>query len=170
MKISRIVSSLMVIAAVGIPSLSQTTSSPADNPSALIAPDPGGPSQLRVTATDDAFHYRDWQGTPYDGAYTEWWYFNLYDQRQDLEAIFSYQVVDPANVAGLGTAFASAAVYHGSDIVNTFYLAPLSSFEASYSAANVTLGSNRISVLDPSSYRISGASANGRTVHRAAPR
>jgi len=111
---------------------------------------------------DDAFHYKYWKGTPYDLAYTEWWYFNLYDANQDLQAVFSYQVVDPGNVNGQGTAFVSAAAYQGNNIVNTFDLFPLSSFSASYSAANVTLGGNRISVLGQNAYQVEGASSNGR--------
>jgi hypothetical protein len=111
---------------------------------------------------DDAFHYKYWEGTPYDVAYTEWWYFNLYDASQDLQAIFSYQVVDPSNVSGQGTAFVSAAAYQDSSIVNTFDLFPLSSFSASYSAANVALGHNRISALGQDTYQIEGSSSNGR--------
>lgn len=148
----------------GIPAVSQTqSSSDIDTNSIQDTADNESFCHSRyVTARDDAFHYKYWQGTPYDGAYTEWWYFNLYDKKQDLQAIFSYQVVDPANVTGQGTAFIAAAAYKGGDIVNTFDRVPLPSFAASYSVANVVFGANKISVIGPYSYRINGASANGR--------
>ena len=116
----------------------------------------------QATEQDDAYHYKYWEGTPYDAAYTEWWYFNLYDAQQDFEAIFSYQVVDPANIAGKGAAFVSAAAFQGNQIINTFDLFPSSAFSASYAAADVSLGENKISVVGPDSYQITGVSSNGR--------
>lgn len=153
----------LVILLAGLSAFAQTTT-PDLNASFRIGTLEANAFHHRPDATekDDAFHYQFWQGTPYDGAYTEWWYFNLYDKQQDLQAVFSYQVVDPANVTGQGTAFVSAAAYQGSNIVNTFDLVPLSSFSASYTAANVALGSNKISVRDPFTYLINGSSANGR--------
>jgi len=155
--------SLLSLFAV-IPAISQTPLSPdiAKNSIQYSADNDSLRHPGDVTAKDDAFHYKYWEGTSYDGAYTEWWYFNLYDKKEDLQAVFSYQVVDPANVTGQGTAFVGAAAYKGDNIVTTFDLVPLASFEASYSAANVDFGANKISVIDPYSYRINGASANGR--------
>lgn len=125
--------------------------------------DASGSSDQLVTEKDDAYHYKYWEaGSPYDAVYTEWWYFNLYDQNRNLQAIFSYQVVDPGNVNNQGISFVSAAAYQGSNIVNTFDLFPLSSFSSSYRVADVAMGANKISVLDPNTYQINGASSNGR--------
>ena len=41
-----------------------------------------------VSEADDAFHYKYSEGTAYSSAYTEWWYFNVYDRKKDLQAIF----------------------------------------------------------------------------------
>ena len=117
---------------------------------------------FRVPEADDAFHYNGWKGTPYSGAYTEWWYFNLYDRKKDLQAIFSYQVVDPENLTGKGVSFVSAAAYKGSEIINTFDLYPLSLFCPSYTSANVAMGPDTITVLDRNTYQIIGSSSDGR--------
>ena len=144
-----------------MPAFAQTQApTPADNSSSESADGfcQGGPA----TVQDDAYHYKYWQGTPYDAAYTEWWYFNLYDDKQDLKAIFSYQVVDPGNIDGKGSAFVAAAAYQGNQIINTVDLFPLSAFSASYAAADASFGENKISVVGPDSYQITGASSNGR--------
>src|ERR1700733_2849258 len=119
-------------------------------------------AQAPVSEAADGYHFKFWEGSPYNAAYTEWWYFNLYDVKDDIQAIFTYQVGDPLNLTGEGGGDMTAVVYQGKTIIPESDLYPLSSFTASYSAANVTLGSNTISVAGPNTYFVTGASLDGR--------
>ena len=120
------------------------------------------PAQTPVTEAEDGYHFKYWEGSLHNLAYTEWWYFNLYDPGTDTQAIFSYQVLDPSNLAKLGAGALGAVVYQGNNIVPEYDFYPLKSFTASYSAANVTLGSNMISVVGANTYYVTGASRDGR--------
>lgn len=119
-------------------------------------------AQGPVTKADDGYHFQSWKGSPYNAAYNEWWYFNLYDEKHDIQAIFTYQVADPLNLTGFGISDITAVVYHGKDIVAESDLYPLSSFKASASAANVTLGPNTVSTAGPNTYFVTGSSQDGR--------
>lgn len=119
-------------------------------------------SQAPVPAADDAYHFKYWEGSELNALYNEWWYFNLYDAKDDIQAIFTYQVADPLNLTGEGGGDLTAVVYQGSNIIPESDLYPLSSFTASYTAANVTLGSNAISVPGANTYYVTGASMDGR--------
>jgi hypothetical protein len=110
----------------------------------------------------DAYHFKYWEGSPLNAAYNEWWYFNVYDAKDGLHAFFTYQVADPLNLTGEGGGDLTAVVYQGSNIVTESDLYPLSAFSASYSAADVTLGANTISVSSPDTYLVSGATVDGR--------
>ena len=119
-------------------------------------------AQEPVSEADDGYHLKYWEGSPYNAAYTEWWYFNLYDMKDNIQAIFTYQVADPLNLTGQGVGDMTVVVYNGEEIIPESDLYPLSSFNASYSAANVTLGSNTISVAGPNRYFVAGATLDGR--------
>jgi hypothetical protein len=126
-----------------------------------VIPESSAYAQEPVSEANDGYHFKFWQGSPYNAAYTEWWYFNLYDVKNDIQAIFTYQVADPLNLTGQGGGDMTAVVYQGKAIIPESDLYPLSSFTASYSAANVTLGSNTISVAGPNTYFVTGASLDG---------
>ena len=64
-----------------------------------------------VTPQDDAYHFASFADGEHDGLYAEWWYFNLIDPEHDLQAIFAYSVVDPANRSRLGLASVLGVVY-----------------------------------------------------------
>ena len=70
--------------------------------------------------------------------------------------------MDPQNLTGKGISFVSAAAFKGGNITNTFDEFPLSSFSASYTAANVSMGADTIAVLDQDTYEINGSSSDGR--------
>jgi hypothetical protein len=74
-------------------------------------------AEAPLPETADAYHFKFWQGSPYNAAYTEWWYFNLYDAKDDLQAIFTYQVLDPLNLTSFGASQIAALVYQGNKIV-----------------------------------------------------
>lgn len=119
-------------------------------------------AQAPVTEADDAYHLKSWEGSPYTAAYTEWWYFNLYDVKDDIQAIMTYQVADPLNLTGQGVSDMTVVVYDGQTIIPESDLYPLSAFSASYSATDVTLGSNTILVTGPNRYLVQGSSLDGR--------
>ena len=119
-------------------------------------------AQERVSEANDGYHFQSWEGSPYNAAYNEWWYFNLYDVKNDLQAIFTYQVADPLNLTGEGLSDMTVVVYQGKKTVVESDLYPLSSFTASSSAANVTLGPNKVSTAGPDTYFVTGSTQDGR--------
>jgi hypothetical protein len=130
-----------------------------------LLPGLAGPSvyaQGNVPEIDDSYHFKYWQPSPYNIAYNEWWYFNLYDEKNNIQAIFTYQVADPADLSGQGGGDLTAVVYQPNQTVTESDLYPLSSFTASYSSANVTLGPNKISVKGANLYLLTGATMDGR--------
>lgn len=124
----------------------------------LFASPPAG----GVAPADDAYHYRYWADGSHDGNYTEWWYFNLFDDRRDLQAIFTYLVTDPENLTGRGMAQLTAVAYTAQEIVSANDIYPPDSFSASYVRADVRIETNAIQVIGPDLYRITGASRDGR--------
>ncbi len=120
-----------------------------------------------VSKTDDAYHLFYWLPTSHLADYTEWWYFNLYDSSNNVQAIFSYLINNPFNLSGglapLGISEMGAVAYTPGGIVTEadIYLTP--SFSAQYAEANVNIGKqNAISVVDKDTYQISGATRDGR--------
>ena len=53
-----------------------------------------------VSEGADAYHLLYWLPTGHLANYTEWWYFNLYDASNNVQAIFTYLINDPLNVSG----------------------------------------------------------------------
>ncbi len=115
-----------------------------------------------VSLADDAYHYRDWADGHHDVNYIEWWYFNLFDSQQNLQAIFTYFVADPTNLAGIGLAQLTAVAYTPNGIVSLNDVYSPDVFSASYDQADVQIEANRIEVVDADTYRIVGATRNGR--------
>jgi len=118
--------------------------------------------QTVVTEADDAYHFENWEGSPHNASYTEWWYFNLYDANDNVQAIFTYQVVNPLDLGGLAAAAVTVVVYQPNKMIPETDIFPLSAFTASYSAADLTMGADSISVSGPSTYNIMGATNDGR--------
>jgi len=115
-----------------------------------------------VAPADDAYHYRDWADGHHDINYIEWWYFNLVDAQQDVRAIFTYFVADPANIGGIGLSQLTAVAYTATGIVSVNDVYAPDAFEASYEKADVRIEANRIEAIDADTYRIVGATRDGR--------
>ena len=113
---------------------------------------------------DDAFHYPSWAGGPYDATYTEWWYFNLFDARSGVQAIFSYFVTNPADLHGAGRVQLAAVAYTTQGRVSEVDAYPPAAFAASGQQADVTIGDSSVKVAEDGSYRVAGASRDGRLV------
>jgi len=111
---------------------------------------------------DDAFHYSSWAGTPYDTAYTEWWYFNFFDARSGAQAIVSYFVTDPAGLYGAARVQLVAVAYTALGVVSEVDEYPAEAFTAGAQQADVTIGDSSIQVADDGTYRVAGASRDGR--------
>ena len=114
-----------------------------------------------VGRADDAYHFASFADGKHDASYAEWWYFNLVDPEQGVQAIFAYSVVDPTDRGGLGLASVLAVAYAaGGPLQEGAYLKP-DVFAASTDEADVTVGEGlptggRIEVIDDSHYRITG--------------
>lgn len=120
-------------------------------------------ASLPVTEVSDGYHLLGWLGSTHLTDYNEWWYFNLYDSSNNVQAIFTYQVANPLNVSGLGIAELSTAVYTSEGILvdGDAYFTP--AFSAHPLKANVTLGkTNSITVMDANTYQIVGATKDGK--------
>ncbi len=115
-----------------------------------------------VLLTDDAYHYRFFADGRHDANYIEWWYFNVFDPQQEVQAIFTYAIADPQNRAGIGLAQVVAVAYTSQGVVSAVDGYSPDLFSASYEQADVRIGGNAIQVLDGQTYRIVGASRDGR--------
>jgi hypothetical protein len=135
-------------------------------------------AQPPVPESDDGYHFLEWLGTSNLAQYTEWWYFNVYDATNNVQAIFSYLVNNPANLAGglfpVGISEMATVAYTPSEIVTEADVHLPRAFSAEYTAANMQLEGNAIHVIDSDTYQITGASEDGRiawdrTYRRTAP-
>ena len=127
---------------------------PAARPGALAAED--------TTPADDAYHYAAWADGSHDAAYTEWWYFNVVDPARGVRAIFSYFVANPDSVLELARIQVVAVAYTATGTVTAIDAYPPDAFSASAQQADVVIGECTIEVLDDDTYRIAGASLDGR--------
>jgi len=122
-----------------------------------------------VTRQDDAYHFAAFADGRHDGNFAEWWYFNLVEPEQGVQAIFAYSVVDPANKTGRGLSSVLAVAYvAGGPHQEGAYLPP-DSFAASGDQADVTVGEGlpdggRIEVIDDRRYRIVGTVAGAHSI------
>jgi hypothetical protein len=115
-----------------------------------------------VGLPDDAYHYHLFADGQHDANYLEWWYFNVFDVRQDLQAIVTYVISDPANLSGRGTAQVVAVAYTPQGTVSAVDVYAPDRFVASEEQADVQIDANAIQVLDAETYRIMGGSRDGR--------
>jgi hypothetical protein len=143
----------------------------------LLGLAPYGQSQ-NVPENKDGYHLSEWLRTEHLANYTEWWYFNVYDSSNNVQAIFSYLVNNPDNQPGglfiLGISEMAAVAYTNRGIVSESDLYFANAFSAMDNKANVRIGNNAVNVIDPDTYQIKGASRNGRilwdlTYQRTAP-
>jgi len=123
-----------------------------------IRADPGAAT---VSRQDDAYHFASFADGRHDGLFAEWWYFNLMDPDEGVEAIFAYSVVDPAGRTGRGLSSVLAVAYvAGGSVQQGAYLPP-DAFVASTEQADLSVGlglpeGGRVEVLDDERYRIVG--------------
>ena len=132
-----------------------------------------------ATLADDGFHRAAWADGRHDASYTEWWYFNLDDPRAGVQAIFSYFVTNPGDLAGLGQAQMVAVAGTPEGGVSTMDAYPPEAFSASAERADVTIDPgadprggaggagaggdlNTVRVAEDGRYLINGASRDGR--------
>jgi hypothetical protein len=120
-----------------------------------------------VTEANDGYHLLGWLGSSHLADYTEWWYFNVYDTTNNVQAIFSYLINNPFNLSGglapVGISEMAAVAYTPAGIVPEadIYLTP--AFSAKVLKADVTIGKqNSITVIDESTYQIAGATRDGK--------
>jgi hypothetical protein len=143
----------------------------------LLALNAPGQAQ-NVPEASDAYHFRYWQATANLANYTEWWYFNVYDSSNNVQAIFSYLVNNPSNLPGglflVGISEMAAVAWTNNGIVSETDAYFANSFAAAYDKANVQIGNNAVTAVAPDTYEIEGATRDGRihwdlTYRRTAP-
>lgn len=122
-----------------------------------------------VTRQDDAYHFRSFQDGRHDGRYVEWWYFNLVDTEQQIEAAFAYAIIDPSNRSGLALSSVLAVVYSPQGRFQQLVSAPPESFHASELQADVSMsagdaGGGQVEVIDDLTYRVRGRVTGDHTV------
>ena len=120
-------------------------------------------ASLPVTEASDGYHLLDWLGSSNLADYNEWWYFNLYDSTNNVQAIFVYQIANPLNVSSFGVSELSTAIYTsaGIEVDGSVYLTP--AFSADVLKADVTIGkANSVTVIDDDTYQITGATRDGK--------
>lgn len=141
------------------------------SPSASASP----PLASDVSLADDAYHYAYFANGRHDANYIEWWYFNFFDAAQDIQAIFTYFIADPEDLSGQGLAQMVALVDTPDGTASAIDVYPVEAFSASYEQADVEIGGNVIQAIDEETYRIVGATKDGRLswdlryVRRASP-
>lgn len=133
-------------------------------PLLLLAPTASRPlaQKTPVPPADDAYHYASWADGQQDAFYTEWWYFNFFDARSGVQAIVSYFITNPGDLFGAGQARMAAVAYTGQGIVSAVDAYPRAAFAASDAQADVAIGDNEVQVIEGGSYRVTGASRDGR--------
>jgi hypothetical protein len=115
-----------------------------------------------VTLADDAYHYELLANGDHDAQYLEWWYFNFYDVEQGVQAIFTYSIVNPDDLMGMGAANMGVIAYTPEGSVAVADSFGTTAFWASDEQADVTVGEvNQIQVLDEDHYHISGSIDGG---------
>jgi hypothetical protein len=118
-----------------------------------------------VTRQDDAYHFAAFADGRHDGSFAEWWYFNLVEPEQGVQAIFAYSVVDPTNRSGRGLSSVLAVAYVAGGPYQEGAYMPPDSFAASADQADVTVGpGGRIEVIDDGRYRIVGAVSGAHSI------
>jgi hypothetical protein len=115
-----------------------------------------------VTPADDAYHYADWADGQYDALYTEWWYFNFHNAFTGIRGVFSYLVTNPDDYYGQGQALMVAVAYTPQGIVTAQDRYTIFDFSASDRQCDVSVGGNTARVAPDGTYRITGASLDGR--------
>lgn len=115
-----------------------------------------------ISPAADAYHFGDWADGRHDWAYNEWWYFNLLDARQEIRAIFTYFIADPGDRTKQGLAQIVAVAYTPAGVTSAVDLYPPDRLSASYTRADVAIEGNAIQVIDADTYRIVGATRDGR--------
>lgn len=127
-----------------------------------LATTPAALAAQEVTPADDAYHYAAWADGAHDATYIEWWYFNVVDAGRSVRAIFSYFVSNPDSLLEPARIQVVAVAYTGEGTVSAVDAYPAEAFSASSQQADVAIGQCTIEVIDADTYRIAGASLDGR--------
>jgi hypothetical protein len=107
-----------------------------------------------VPLKEDAYHYKYSLDGINDNLYTEWWYFNVYNEERQF--LVCYLLFDPGNLTDMGDAEVLAVVYDGMPLIG-FMSTSVSDFTADYEKPNVTIGSNTLLALNDTTFEIKGS-------------
>jgi len=99
-----------------------------------------------VTLQDDAYHYNN------ESDYSEWWFFDVINETQNIQFFISYHIFDPKN----GFATIDIGIFNGNNIYEIRKTYPLSEFYASYEKPYVLMNDCIIDTLDENTFLIKG--------------
>ncbi|HEX4448842.1 MAG TPA: FAD-dependent oxidoreductase [Polyangiaceae bacterium] len=125
------------------------------------SPRPTGPRGPRPTPTllDDAAHSDAFKDHEHKEWFTEWWYFNVRDPKTNTALLGMYS----ASPFGLGIgAFAAMIFREGEAAFDVTDPYPSSQVKTSPTRADLTVGPNRVEVIDENRYHIVASSRDGR--------
>src|ERR1700729_3778872 len=118
-----------------------------------------------VVQADDESHLKYWANAHVPAAYTEWWYFNLLDTTNNVQAVLVYFITNPEQAGSTPAGGNMVAIaYTPGGVTTEVDLYPVSAFSAAYNLADVQLGGNTIQVTGDNMYQLTGASQDGAIV------
>lgn len=109
-----------------------------------------------ITLKDDAYHHTD------EKTWVEWWYFNVIDEKRDLQLFFIYSTgLDPL----IGASGVMVGVYNETTSYEIRDIYKKSEFTASYEKPNVSIGKKcHINALDENTFVINGSTKDGKVI------
>jgi hypothetical protein len=105
------------------------------------------PAIVSAVLSDDGYHFSDYDESPNVSDYGEWWYFNFY--QENVQGVIQYSLWDPAHTTdtSLGLMYVSIS-YEGETLDFLFPFYDWNDIITSENSANLTIGSNTITVSD----------------------
>jgi hypothetical protein len=98
---------------------------------------------------DDGYHYGLFRNGAHDFNYVEWWYFNLVDHSSGLDLAFTYSILDPENLTGIGSTGLLAWAFTDAGNLQASEFLPADRFHGSPESASLLVGHlGAVEVLD----------------------
>lgn len=116
-----------------------------------------------LPASEDGYHLAEYEQASHLFWYTEWWYFNFYDKKNDRGGMVTFAIFNGADIDLLGVASLNAAVFDKNGTGTTLEMDyhSVSEFWASSEKADVDLAGSTIRVLPDGRYEVRATTADG---------
>ena len=116
-----------------------------------------------LPASEDGYHLAEYEQASHLFWYTEWWYFDFYDKKNDRGGMVTFAIFNGADIDLLGVASLNAAVFDKNGTGTTLEMDyhSVSEFWASSEKADVDLAGSTIRVLPDGPYEVRATTADG---------